>query len=271
MRISAIYKIQSVAFPEKEYIGSSVDIKKRWRDHLRDLKLSKHQNPKIQRHYDKYGKDDFVFIIIEPCFPEFLIIREQYYIDTLNPYFNIRRVADSNLGMKLSEETKKRMSEIHLARNYIPTQETRDKISKANKGKTAWNKGVPLGYIPKCAFKKGNPSWNKGTAKPKIPWDGIITEETRRKISESNIGKHSASREKHTPETIAKMRIAHAGHVPYTKPILQFDKDMNFIREWESGISVERTIHIDSGDISQVLTGHRKTAGGFIWKYKTER
>lgn len=33
------------------------------------------------------------------------------------------------------------------------------------KGKQAWNKGIPLNYVPEKAFKKGQQPWNKGTKK----------------------------------------------------------------------------------------------------------
>jgi group I intron endonuclease len=112
MKISAIYKIQSKLKPERCYVGSAVNINSRWEAHKRTLRLDKHHSQQLQRHVGKYGIEDLVFIIIEPCFPEFLIIREQYYIDTLKPYFNSCKIAGSTLGIryKLSEETRKKIS-----------------------------------------------------------------------------------------------------------------------------------------------------------------
>ena len=49
------------------------------------------------------------------------------------------------------------------------------------------------------------------------------------------------------------------------KPILQFDLDGNFIREWECTADVGRKVH---GTICQCLKGRIKTAYGYIWKYK---
>lgn len=54
----------------------------------------------------------------------------------------------------------------------------------------------------------------------------------------------------------------------HTKPILQYDKNGNFIREWAS--TAEMTKELGIKEIYYVLKGERKTAGGFIWKYKKD-
>lgn len=54
----------------------------------------------------------------------------------------------------------------------------------------------------------------------------------------------------------------------HTKPILQYDKNGNFIKEWKS--TAEMTKELGIKEIHYVLRGERKTAGGFIWKYKKD-
>lgn len=54
------------------------------------------------------------------------------------------------------------------------------------------------------------------------------------------------------------------------KPILQFDKMNNFLKEWESATTVGKTLNIN---ISAILAccnqyTNRNTSGGFIWKFK---
>ena len=49
------------------------------------------------------------------------------------------------------------------------------------------------------------------------------------------------------------------------KPILQYDLDGNFIREWECAADVGKEV---KSNISSCAKGNRKTAYGFIWKYK---
>ena len=48
-------------------------------------------------------------------------------------------------------------------------------------------------------------------------------------------------------------------------PILQYDLDGNFIREWPSATDVGREV---SYNICHCLKGRRKSAYGYIWKYK---
>ena len=113
---SGIYKIESIVHPDRCYIGSAQNIQSRWLLHLADLRKNKHHSPRLQNHYNKYGKDDLVFIILEPCFPEFLIIREQYYLDEYEPFFNINKIANSSLGVKRSAETRKKLSDFRRGR-----------------------------------------------------------------------------------------------------------------------------------------------------------
>ena len=49
------------------------------------------------------------------------------------------------------------------------------------------------------------------------------------------------------------------------KPILQYDLDGNFIREWECAYDVGKEVNTG---IINCLKGRTKTAYGFIWKYK---
>lgn len=114
--ISCIYKITSISKPERFYIGSAKDWVKRKREHKGDLKRGNHCNTKLQNHVNKYGLDDLTFNLVGLITDlEQLIVREQYYLDLLKPYFNICPIAGSCLGRK-------------------HTQETIDKIRKSNKG-----------------------------------------------------------------------------------------------------------------------------------------
>ena len=53
-----------------------------------------------------------------------------------------------------------------------------------------------------------------------------------------------------------------------SKCVFQYDKDMNFIREWESLRDIEKYLFIKHTSISYVCNGKRKTAGKFIWRFK---
>lgn len=146
--ISGIYKIQSLSNPKKFYIGSAINLKNRKSQHFSLLKKRCHYNKIMQNAYDKYN--DLVFINIEIVFNvQLLIIREQYYINSLNPPFNICKKAGSPLGVKHSDSTKYNRSLALIGNKnslgFKHSKETKIKLSnirignkngKGNKGKS---------------------------------------------------------------------------------------------------------------------------------------
>ena len=79
--ISGIYYIKNIQ-NNKIYIGSSIDIEHRISDHFRALKANKHDNIYLQNSYNKYGKNNFCYGIIEIVEDkDNLLDREQYYIN----------------------------------------------------------------------------------------------------------------------------------------------------------------------------------------------
>ncbi len=55
------------------------------------------------------------------------------------------------------------------------------------------------------------------------------------------------------------------------KPILQYDLEGNFIKEWSSQSVAIRYLKISSQNINNCCKGRSKTAGGFKWEYKDEQ
>lgn len=72
-KLAGVYKITNLE-NGKVYIGESEDIQKRWKQHKNKLKCKDHENYKIQKDYNLYGKDCFKYEIVE------LISHEQNYI-----------------------------------------------------------------------------------------------------------------------------------------------------------------------------------------------
>lgn len=114
-KLCGVYKITCIS-NKKIYIGSSLNIGKRWMYHIQDLKRDNHKNPHLQHAWNKYGAEMFEFLVIETVYnPEDLINREQYWLDTLGSYndligFNICKTAESQLGHRWTDEQKKRHS-----------------------------------------------------------------------------------------------------------------------------------------------------------------
>lgn len=83
--MTGIYKITCLV-NNKSYIGQSVSIKRRWATHKRELANGIHYNKYLQREYNKYGKDKFIYEILELCPKEKLNEREQFYVKIFNTF-----------------------------------------------------------------------------------------------------------------------------------------------------------------------------------------
>lgn len=118
----------------KYYIGSSMNLKKRETEHFNGLESNHHANKHLQNSFNKYGhRDVFIFIVICFCKKEELLNMEQYYIDTLEPEYNICQIAGSPLGYKHTDESRKKMSEFQKGK--IVSEESKLKMSRSQKGK----------------------------------------------------------------------------------------------------------------------------------------
>jgi len=119
--ITGIYKIKNIV-NNKIYIGSAVDIKKRWRDHKWYLKENKHHNPHLQSSYNKYGKQNFEFSIELECVTDDLLENETSFIINYNTKnreygYNINDPRKISFGSKCKDSTKKILSERMLGEN----------------------------------------------------------------------------------------------------------------------------------------------------------
>ena len=131
--ISCIYKIENTV-NGKCYIGSAVNFLGRRRAHRSVLGKNKHHSEKLQRAWNKYGSDVFVFVILEVVADaRSLISREQHWIDSVKPDYNILKFAGSRLGMRHSKVTKEKMSDLRRGKPLLPTH--RAGIVAANTGR----------------------------------------------------------------------------------------------------------------------------------------
>lgn len=126
------------------YIGSSDrQFKERFKEHCRCYELYKkgdHRNnhPILWAAYDKYGIENFSIELVEildGCTSEKILEREEYYIQNLNPEYNICKFPTQggkpNLGKKLSEEWKQHIGE--KSSQYKHSEETLAKVTENNK------------------------------------------------------------------------------------------------------------------------------------------
>ena len=86
---------------------------------------------------------------------------------------------------------------------------------------------------------------------------------TREKMSKAQIGKHLSEK---TKKIMSESQMGN--HNKPTKPIIQYTKDGEFIREWTSAKESSRVLVIDNSHITACCKGKLKSAGGFVWRYK---
>lgn len=124
----------------RKYVGSAVNLDKRWRLHTAQLDAGKHGNAHLQKSWNKYGPEEFFFKVLEPVEDKSLLIeREQFYINTLSPEFNICKVANSKQGVKASPELRARLSAAHKGKpsgrkGVAMPEHVKRKISEAKRG-----------------------------------------------------------------------------------------------------------------------------------------
>lgn len=137
-----IYGIRNVV-NGKIYVGKTgMNFGDRWDSHRSLLNNNKHSNPYLQNAWNKYGNDNFEFIILEECAVGELNEREIYYISYYreqNLSYNIYDGGDGGilLGKHLSDETKKKIGEKNKINSSgkVHSEETKLKMSEAHKGK----------------------------------------------------------------------------------------------------------------------------------------
>lgn len=134
---SGIYQIRNV-LDGSLYVGSAVVFAKRRNVHWHLLRKAKHDCIHLQRAWDKYGPDAFVFEPLFVCPRTDLIYFEQRAIDVLQPRYNVARTAGNALGTTKSPEARAKMRAAKLGKkrpaNWLPP-ESRERIRIANTGR----------------------------------------------------------------------------------------------------------------------------------------
>ena len=104
-KISAVYKITNTVTGDF-YIGSSNDVKKRWREHKCPSIWNKCPNNPMYLDMRKYGTDKFDFQVLAEVEAEKLKEKEQYFIETLKPTYNSIRANGCDIERKKKSRKK---------------------------------------------------------------------------------------------------------------------------------------------------------------------
>jgi group I intron endonuclease len=189
--VSGIYVIINKK-NNKIYIGQAQNVTKRWGEHRYSLKNNRHQNRHLQRAWSKDGEKFFQFKILEYCDIDQLNEREQHYLDIYIPRnmcYNIAQdVKASMRGLSPSEETRRKMSEANKGENC--SEETRRKIGEANKRRP------PISEETRKKLSEAS----KSRKRPPM------SEEQKQKLSDANKGKPKSEETRMKMSEAAKVR-----------------------------------------------------------------
>ncbi len=119
----------------RRYIGSSVNMAKRFMEHRSALRNGRHHSFLLQRTWEKYGESAFRFTRLLACDADHRTLYEQIAIDVFD-------AANPLVGMNRDPVAKcSPPSAAFKGRQH--TTESKRKISESRKGMHAWNKGIP--------------------------------------------------------------------------------------------------------------------------------
>jgi len=93
---AGVYVIRN-SIDKRIYVGSSVNLYRRYTTHCQDLEAGTHHSKALQRFYNRYGKSKLSFEVLVFCAPDKTFRMEQKYLNKLQPFdkkgFNTQRIA----------------------------------------------------------------------------------------------------------------------------------------------------------------------------------
>lgn len=281
---SGIYRILNTTTGDC-YIGKSKDVAVRIGQHKSMLKSNKHKYKTgelslLQKAWNKYGEDAFVFEIIDFCTIDELNDREMYWIDYYQCNCSKTRcgynATDGGEGAYGNNNVKGRIQvyngeiqkmidpdefeyyqSIGFNRGILPsTIEKMNQNRPDHSGANNPNYGKHLSDEHKRKISESNKG--KCAGENHHNYGNHLSEEHRKKISESNKGRVNSEE---TRKRISEGR---------KKPVVQLTKNGDFVDEFDSGLDAELKTGINRMHISQCCKGKRKTTGGFMWRFKSD-
>lgn len=291
--ICGVYKIENMV-NSKCYIGSSFDIYGRWVQHKRDLMSMRHHSAKLQNSWNKHGEQSFRFEIVEMVETDDrdeLFKLEDYHIesfDSFNNGYNMSKNAWAPMystTMKDIEDGKRTVSMEQF--NEIIYYLSKTKISIPEISKIT---NVKSGTIYQIYFREQYVDLTEDYEfnKRKCGWDQKLDEEKVANIIcrilngdfYSDIAKDFGV-ERSTIDDIVNRKIWKNLTIDVEfpvisnrrrnkgKPILQYDKEMNFIDRYESARDAYAKTGIPYKAISRVCRGERPYTHGYIFMFES--
>ena len=246
----------------KVYVGQSVNVYKRWKDHKYELNKNIHHNIYLQRAWNKYGKGNFEFEIIEICKQEELNDKEMFwikgYIENKKSY-NLTLGGDGTKGHPLSEEAK-----IKIGRASKGRKKTKEEIAIISKIHRDRSEEILQINLDGTILKEWNGLYQ---IREELNIDtrsisGCCKKEPKRYTYKNYIWLYKTDYE------VNGLDLQYHLKHKTIKEVIQYDLDMNFIREWGSIKEASEELKIKDSQISRCCKNKIKSSGGYIWEYK---
>ena len=258
-KICGIYCIENTV-TIKRYIGQSVDIYRRWRNHKSNLLNKKHQNYMLQEDYDLYGLESFKFYILEECDANDLNQREMYYIslyDSDDNFYGYNIESGGN-NSPLAESTKKKIS---LSKTSI--SEEQKIINRIKNKKAHLFESHPIYQITLAGeiYKEWNSARDAArTLKytQSCIWNCL---NNNRRTYKNYIWIY---KDKYDDSFDINDYINKQGQ---SIKICQYDFDGNLVKIWNSSYDASRELNIDVSSIIKTCKGKYKYCKDFVWSY----
>lgn len=127
-----VYKLYHVSCPEKIYVGSASSTSRpkrtnkgfydRLRGHISYFVAGRHPAKELAALINEKGIEGLRMSLVELCNDrETCLDREQYYLDSLRPYYNSYTNSRCGKGFKVSDETRLKLSANSKGRKYDPS------------------------------------------------------------------------------------------------------------------------------------------------------
>ena len=133
MNTCGIYGIRNMV-SGKWYVGQSLNVEQRIRQHKADLRYKHHFNDHLQKAVIKYGLKNFAFRILEETPESMLDVRECAWIEyhkSIDQKYGYNQSTGGHLTRHHSKESLRKMSKSQKGRHH--SKETRRRMSEANK------------------------------------------------------------------------------------------------------------------------------------------
>lgn len=278
---------------EKVYIGqTSRTIASRWNQHKTAALRNEQQGIILYNAIRKYGVECFYVSILEECELSQLNEREKYWIS----YYNSKTPNGYNVREGGEDPGRKEVYKIDGITNQIIecygsamsaaelngldlshlTKVCRREEKSLGGFKWSYVENYDQDYLKLITVKKQNyPIYQMDTKTGQIvkKWKSIAEACSTLKIQQADISRCLSGKYKTAGGFGWCNDDTVKSYIPYerVRKVIQYDKNLNFIKKWNSAKEAGDFLDIDPASIRRVCSGKGKTCKGYIWKYEQEK